>query len=1097
MSNRFHNKWHRRNHHTYGNPDNPDAGHDPIASQQQPFLGEFVLYGSLSAIAPLSAYAGHFYSNNYGLCAYGGQKGMFLIGERQIGLEVKGTAARAISAYGPIAGLEVCSIQNAISAYATYVGARIYSSVRAISAFGEYIGGEFYSPQTALSAHGVVVGLDASSPNIAISATGGINGLNVVSPIVAISAFGFIKGLDVVSPNVAISAYAGDTGINVVSRKTALSAYADVLGAGIISPNVAISAFAGDVGINVTSLNTGISAFGINVGAKLASPVIALSAYSHQLAINAYSPLSGAKINGGIIGAQISSPMISLSTGGGGINIFRSRTGIYKEPRDRYAEGTQTSDIVLDVGGDIWCDGNVTIVGNLSTFGAMSYLDTVVTVTSAFTVDNKGTTPAATIIQTGNQPILQCFDQDIDSIHTVPSFIVDGAKNGWVAMGAATPTAPLYIKKSNVSTEANQEPQVRITEDGTTTKVAIGTPRNSVVSGHASIGTETSNYFDIITNNISRISVSQVGNVGVNEFSPTAKLQVFADNNSSYTALSAYGSTYGAIIAGHTRINYDGGASTHINSANTTTATVNIGTTGAASSNINVKGNTKVNEDVTSNTTSIGTGNTTGAITIGNTGLTGGIAAYGSPINLNNSAATYQTNIGTGSTTGAITIGNTGLTGGIAAYGSPINLNNNAGGYLTNIGTGSTTGNIQIGNVTNTTTALLGVGVSPTVRLDVSNNATVKTASSGTTIHSTQADSTNNRILVDSFGLPATARPSFTGRHARGTAVSPSAVQTDDVLAEFTAQGFGATVYSTTSRARMTVNAAENWTDTAQGSYIAFQTTATGGTTTSEAARIDAGGQFGIGGSPNAKFTVVGGTVNINASSNNTVNVNTGSGNAATSIHTSANASALGLGNTSGATNIYGSTIGLNGPMTLAGSIDINASSNNTVNVNTGSGNAATSIHTSANTSALGLGNTSGVTNINGSTITLNSGGNNNVSIGTSTAGTVLTVNGPISTKANSIVALTSNAYTVGVTDSAIIINNGVTTVTVTLPAASSYPGRWLHIKNISNCSVNSASSNVVPLATNSAGSAILTNTAGKFAQLQSNGTNWVVMAAN
>ena len=143
------------------------------------------------------------------------------------------------------------------------------------------------------------------------------------------------------------------------------------------------------------------------------------------------------------------------------------------------------------------------------------------------------------------------------------------------------------------------------------------------------------------------------------------------------------------------------------------------------------------------------------------------------------------------------------------------------------------------------------------------------------------------------------------------------------------------------------------------------------------------------------------------------------------------------------------------------------------------------------------MGNTSGVTNINGSTITLNSGGNNNVSIGTSTAGTVLTVNGPISTKANSIVALTSNAYTVGVTDSAIIINNGVTTVTVTLPAASSYPGRWLHIKNISNCSVNSASSNVVPLATNSAGSAILTNTAGKFAQLQSNGTNWVVMAAN
>ena len=61
MSNRFHSKWHRRNHHTYGNGSNPDAGHDPIASQQQPFLGEFVLSGSLSATAPLSAYAAFLY----------------------------------------------------------------------------------------------------------------------------------------------------------------------------------------------------------------------------------------------------------------------------------------------------------------------------------------------------------------------------------------------------------------------------------------------------------------------------------------------------------------------------------------------------------------------------------------------------------------------------------------------------------------------------------------------------------------------------------------------------------------------------------------------------------------------------------------------------------------------------------------------------------------------------------------------------------------------------------------------------------------------------------------------------------------------------
>lgn len=51
MSSRFHNKWHRHNHHT--NPSNdlryPDSSHDPIASPEAPFQGDFILQGSLSA----------------------------------------------------------------------------------------------------------------------------------------------------------------------------------------------------------------------------------------------------------------------------------------------------------------------------------------------------------------------------------------------------------------------------------------------------------------------------------------------------------------------------------------------------------------------------------------------------------------------------------------------------------------------------------------------------------------------------------------------------------------------------------------------------------------------------------------------------------------------------------------------------------------------------------------------------------------------------------------------------------------------------------------------------------------------------------------
>ena len=44
--NRFHSKYHRSNHHTLTNITNPDAGHDPIASNEYPFQGDFVINGN-------------------------------------------------------------------------------------------------------------------------------------------------------------------------------------------------------------------------------------------------------------------------------------------------------------------------------------------------------------------------------------------------------------------------------------------------------------------------------------------------------------------------------------------------------------------------------------------------------------------------------------------------------------------------------------------------------------------------------------------------------------------------------------------------------------------------------------------------------------------------------------------------------------------------------------------------------------------------------------------------------------------------------------------------------------------------------------------
>jgi alpha-tubulin suppressor-like RCC1 family protein len=72
MSNRFHSKYHRHNHHTSTNGINPDAGHDPIASPESPFLGDFILKGALSAYNSTNTYGGCFYGSDSALVACGG-----------------------------------------------------------------------------------------------------------------------------------------------------------------------------------------------------------------------------------------------------------------------------------------------------------------------------------------------------------------------------------------------------------------------------------------------------------------------------------------------------------------------------------------------------------------------------------------------------------------------------------------------------------------------------------------------------------------------------------------------------------------------------------------------------------------------------------------------------------------------------------------------------------------------------------------------------------------------------------------------------------------------------------------------------------------
>ena len=118
-----------------------------------------------------------------------------------------------------------------------------------------------------------------------------------------------------------------------------------------------------------------------------------------------------------------------------------------------------------------------------------------------------------------------------------------------------------------------------------------------------------------------------------------------------------------------------------------------------------------------------------------------------------------------------------------------------------------------------------------------------------------------------------------------------------------------------------------------------------------------------------------------------------------------------------------------------------------------------------------------------------------NLSVGTHASATSpVTVSGPIALKTPS--TINAKSYSQTATDASLIFN-GTGVQTITLLTAAALPGQILRVKNVTPAVVRSASGNVVPLAATSPGTAILGAGPGKFAVLQSDGVNWVVMESN
>jgi len=149
----------------------------------------------------------------------------------------------------------------------------------------------------------------------------------------------------------------------------------------------------------------------------------------------------------------------------------------------------------------------------------------------------------------------------------------------------------------------------------------------------------------------------------------------------------------------------------------------------------------------------------------------------------------------------------------------------------------------------------VGIGINATSqKLVVSANSSSTLPAPIGVIHLFGADGAQPTMTIDGFA----AAPVYLLRRANTTGASPSALQANDPIGVFGVAGYGSNAYQGT-RARVGFFASENWTNSANGTYLTFNTTANGAATVggTERMRIDNAGNVGIGTtSPPTKLSI-------------------------------------------------------------------------------------------------------------------------------------------------------------------------------------------------------------------------------------------------